>query len=249
MSPRRTPLPLAVAIAVGLAAAVGLGVAAPAVAADPERVAGVLADRADVLGDRTGDVVSALDRLGTDTAIDLTVVLVDDFGDWEPQDWADATAVTSSLRQNDGLLAIAVDDGLARFSLDERFPVAADRLATVEAEVNDLVATQDWAGAAIEAADGLRSAWLDAHPRAREQAARGGRADDPASPPFPWPAAALGAVVLVAAGVVLARRQGAHAAPATPDAAPTGLAEAADGGDRPTLQTAVNDRAATGDDG
>ncbi len=228
MSPRPAVLSVAVGIALGLCVGLSTTAAAAAVGApgvplaDPGKVTGVLADRAGVLGDQADDVTAALERLGADTALDLTVVLVDDFGDWDPRDWADASAVASSLRTNDGLLAIAVDDARYAFSLDEKFPVADDTLADIDAQVADLVAAHDWADAATTAADGYRTAWLDAAARTGRGRDHAQDADGPA--PFPWLPAAIGAVVLLAAGVLLARRSASRrTADGEPPASPEDL--------------------------
>ncbi|WP_274561760.1 TPM domain-containing protein [Streptomyces spiramyceticus] len=116
---------------------------------------GQITDRVDALGSRTNEVGDALDRLYDARRIQLFVAYVRDFSGRPAQSWADATAERSGLGRDDVLLAVATHDRLYAYSVD-----ADSRLG--DAGLDDVARTaiepalreNDWAGAAIGAADG-----------------------------------------------------------------------------------------------
>ncbi|MEF9885143.1 TPM domain-containing protein [Streptomyces sp. P9-A4] len=140
-----------------LVAAWWLLVPAVAHADDPVELSrdGQITDRVNALGDRRASVVRALDRLYDDRRIQLFVVYVRDFSGRTGQSWADATAERNGLGVDDVLLAVATHD--------RRYGYSADPDARLtQAQLNDVAQTaiepalrqNDWAGAAIGAADG-----------------------------------------------------------------------------------------------
>ena len=110
-------------------------------------------DEAGVLGGNTLAIESALDDLFDRAQVSLFVVYVDTFDDpSDPQLWTDTTAALNGLGEDDVLLAIAVDDRQYVLNDELLFDDQYDRVATrIETELRD----DDWAGAAVEAADAI----------------------------------------------------------------------------------------------
>ncbi|MFD8013869.1 TPM domain-containing protein [Streptomyces sp. NPDC058955] len=116
---------------------------------------GQILDRVGALRDRRPEVAEALDRLYDDRRIQLFVAYVRDFSGRSGQDWADATAELSGLGRDDVLLAVATHDRRYGYS-------AAPDSRLTQAQLDDVATTaiepalrqNDWAGAAIGAADG-----------------------------------------------------------------------------------------------
>ncbi|MFD8639021.1 TPM domain-containing protein [Streptomyces zaomyceticus] len=116
---------------------------------------GQITDRVDALGDRRTSVAEALDRLYDERRIQLFVVYVRDFSGRSGQAWADATAERNGLGLDDLLLAVATHDRLYGYSADPDSPLTADQLDEVaQTAVEPALRQNDWAGAAIGAADG-----------------------------------------------------------------------------------------------
>ncbi|WNO72524.1 TPM domain-containing protein [Streptomyces sp. AM8-1-1] len=116
---------------------------------------GQITDRVDALGDREQAVVQALDRLYDTTRQQLFVVYVRDFSGRSAQDWAEATAQKNGLGQNDILLAVATHDRQYAYFVDAASPLTDAQLADVaRTAVEPALRENDWAGAAIGAADG-----------------------------------------------------------------------------------------------
>ncbi|MFF8966020.1 TPM domain-containing protein [Streptomyces globisporus] len=137
-----------------------LPAAVPARADDPVELSrdGQITDRVGALGDRTGQVEDALDRLYEEQRVQLFVVYVRDFSGRSGQTWSDETAGRNGLGQDDVLLSVATHDRQYAYSVD------ADSRLT-DAQLRDVAGTaiepalreNDWAGAAIGAADGYAS--------------------------------------------------------------------------------------------
>ncbi|MFE3096541.1 TPM domain-containing protein [Streptomyces sp. NPDC059248] len=114
-----------------------------------------ITDRVDALDGRRDDVVRALDRLYDDQRLQLFVVYVRDFSGRTAQEWADATARRNGLGTDDVLLAVATHDRQFAY-----WAPATSRLT--DAQLADVARTavvpplrqNDWAGAAVGAADG-----------------------------------------------------------------------------------------------
>ncbi|MER5310178.1 TPM domain-containing protein [Streptomyces sp. NPDC002773] len=116
---------------------------------------GLITDRVDALGDRRTAVHQALDRLYDARRVQLFVVYVRDFSGRSGQTWADATAERNGLGLDDVLLAVATHDRQYGYSTDpgSRFTQAQlDEVARTAIE--PALRQNDWAGAAIGAADG-----------------------------------------------------------------------------------------------
>ncbi|MCJ1677951.1 TPM domain-containing protein [Streptomyces sp. APSN-46.1] len=135
----------------------GVGGAAPARAEDPVTLSqqGQITDRVGALGDRRPAVGAALDRLYANRGIQLFVAYVHDFSDRSAQSWADATAQKNGLGQNDVLLAVATGARQYAYSADVDSGFTEEQLAAVARTAIDPALRQnDWAGAAIGAANG-----------------------------------------------------------------------------------------------
>ncbi|WP_069387979.1 TPM domain-containing protein, partial [Cellulosimicrobium cellulans] len=136
-----------------LAAVVLLVPAGGAHAVPPTAVEGEVTDPEGVLGDRTGEVEDALDRLAADTDLQLFVVYVPDLDGMDGIDWANATATASGLGVDDLLLAVGTEDRRYGLSYDNNVGLSDAALERVVATVEDHLREDDWAGAAIAAAD------------------------------------------------------------------------------------------------
>lgn len=116
---------------------------------------GQITDRVDALGDRRTSVAEALDRLYDERRIQLFVVYVRDFSGRTGQAWADATAERNGLGLDDLLLAVATHDRRYGYSADPDSRLTTDQLDEVaQTAIEPALRQNDWAGAAIGAADG-----------------------------------------------------------------------------------------------
>lgn len=140
------------ATAVALVALTVFGAVAPAAAEPPFRVGDEVTDRAGVLGSDAGRVREATRRLRADEGTQLFVVFVASFDGADGQRWADDAARLSQLGDGDVLFAVAVDDRAYGYSLPEDVAGLGDR---VNRDVEPLLASGDWAGAAVAFADSL----------------------------------------------------------------------------------------------
>ncbi|MDF2806398.1 MAG: hypothetical protein K0S43_1344 [Cellulosimicrobium sp.] len=135
-----------------------LGPAGTAHAVPPMDVAGEVTDPDGVLGDQTDEVEGALDRLAQDTDLQLFVVYVASFDGMDGVDWANAAANTSGLGVDDLLLAVATEDRRYGLSYDNNVSLTDAELDRISAAVEDELRDDDWAGAAIAAAEVARGA-------------------------------------------------------------------------------------------
>jgi hypothetical protein len=175
---RSNLMPWAVAV---LGAAIALTAPAAAVAEPPVDLGGAyVLDSAGVVTGQEGDITAALDRLAADTDVQLFVVYVDSFDGVSPgQSWADATAERNGLGNNDVLMAVAVKDRNYQLSYPNQFELNETQTRQIESElIEPRLTKDDWAGAAIAAADGLR--------------------EKITAPGFPWGWVVFGLVVIVA---------------------------------------------------
>ena len=134
--------------------------------ADPPTISldtpGQITDNAGVLDGDTADVDAALERLRTETGVQLFVVFVESFDGTPSQEWADQVARTNGLGLNDALLAVAVGDRQYAWSVADGFPLDDAQLESVAAgRIETRLQEGDWAGAAVGAADGYRDALAD----------------------------------------------------------------------------------------
>ncbi|MFE3369124.1 TPM domain-containing protein [Streptomyces sp. NPDC059173] len=151
--------------AVPLAALLALGwlvlpAAVPARADDPVELSrdGQITDRVGALGDRAGQVEDALDRLYDEQRLQLFVVYVRDFSGRSGQTWSDETADRNGLGQDDVLLSVATRDRQYGYSVDVDSRLTDAQLRDVASRaIEPALRENDWAGAAIGAADGYTS--------------------------------------------------------------------------------------------
>lgn len=185
---------LLAAVAV-LAVLVSAG-AAPAWAEEPLDVSGQVTDRADALGGDRARVQAALDELYERTGRQLFVVYVDDFGDLTGSEWATRTAEVSGLGRTDVLLAVALRQRSYGYDADAEDFSDAD-LERVDREfVLPALREDDWAGAAVGAAEGLAEV------------------DEGSGLPWGWIVGGVGALAAAGAwGVHRARRRYDHTHP------------------------------------
>jgi uncharacterized membrane protein YgcG len=159
---------------------------APAQAEDPIDVAGQITDEANVLDGNRATMRRALDRFFDRTGLQLFVVYVPTFGDLTGEEWAARTYEESGLGRADVLLAVATKDRAygyetANETFSDQNLETVDRTRILPALRND-----DFAGAAIEAADGY-----------------GDIAEDEG---LPWGGIVLGVVLVLLVGALFVRR-------------------------------------------
>ncbi|MBD3780601.1 MAG: TPM domain-containing protein [Micrococcales bacterium] len=147
------PVPLTPAVA---AASAPAGPVVPAT--DPLALAGEITDQAGVLGGDEGTVQAALDELAEATPYQLYVVYVDDFGNLDRLDWVQQTAQQTGLGSQDMVLAVAVDQRSYVLAPESVDGLSGSALDGVAADVEDRLRQDDWSGAAVTAADGIREA-------------------------------------------------------------------------------------------
>ncbi len=93
---------------------------------------------------------------------DLFVVYVDSFDGADGQQWASDTANLSQFGTNDVLLAVAVEDRTYGYSFADDYPLPESTTDEIVArDVEPRLAADDWAGAAVALADGLREGGSD----------------------------------------------------------------------------------------
>lgn len=123
---------------------------------DPLTLTDEVTDQSGVLGSDESEVREALDRLAQDTQYQLYVVFVDDFGSADPTSWAEQTGQDSGLGANDLLLTVATEARLYQLAPQTVPGLSSADLDDVAAEVEDHLRDDDWAGAAVAAADSVR---------------------------------------------------------------------------------------------
>ena len=171
-----------------LGAAIALAAPAAAVAEPPVDLGGAYVfDSVGAVEGQEGAITDALDRLSADTDVQLFVVYVDSFdGVPSGQSWADATAERNGLGNNDVLMAVAVKDRNYQLSYPNNFELSETETQQIESElIEPRLSENDWAGAAIAAADGLREI---------------------TAPGFPWGWVLLGMIVILALALFIRSR-------------------------------------------
>lgn len=180
---------------------------------------GQITDKVGALGSRKSATARALDQLYDDRGLQLFVVYVRDFSGRGAQDWADATAERNGLGLDDALLAVATHDRQYAYSVD-----AGSRLT--EAQLQDVATTaikpslrqNDWAGAAIGAANGYRAVLSGRPvptptptPGAADPGGNGnGNGDETAAGDLVLPIVAVGGAGALAAVAYSRRKKRAH---------------------------------------
>ncbi|HEV7957345.1 MAG TPA: TPM domain-containing protein [Marisediminicola sp.] len=141
-----------------LAGSLALGIPNAAQAADPVDFASShISDETGLLGNRVEEVAAALDKLFAETGTDLFVAYVDSFtGVSNREEWADQTADINGMGTDDVLLAVATGDHDYQLSVAPGYTLSDAQLREVETvAVEPALRQNDWAGAAIGAAEGL----------------------------------------------------------------------------------------------
>ncbi|MFD5869757.1 TPM domain-containing protein [Streptomyces sp. NPDC060322] len=116
---------------------------------------GQITDKVRALGDREPQVEAALDRLFEERRVQLFVAYVRDFSGRDAQTWTDETANRNGLGQEDVLLAVATHDRQYAYSVDQGSRLTDAQLRDVASTaIEPALRQNDWAGAAIGAADG-----------------------------------------------------------------------------------------------
>ncbi|MBX9245978.1 TPM domain-containing protein, partial [Actinotalea ferrariae] len=196
----------------GGAAGAGGAPAGGAVTEPPVRLEDEITDTVGALGGRTADVRAALDALADETPYQLFVAFVDSFDGTDPFDWAAQSAIDSGLGVNDVLLAVAVEDRQYAISVDDAIALSDQQLGAIDSQrVEPSLSADDWAGAAIGAADGLRDA---------ASGGSGGAAGAPGGFSLLPVLLVGGIVVVVLVLVARSRRRASAGAPRGPDGRP-----------------------------
>ena len=150
------------ALALTAAFSIVIGGAVSASATDPVSLGnGRVLDDAGVLSAADERAIQQRsEELSQSSNVDLWVVFVDEFTDpSDAADWADQTAIDNGLGSNQYLLAVSTEGRTYHLSADLDGPVSEDALiAIAQQRVQPELRDEDWAGAAIAAADGLADA-------------------------------------------------------------------------------------------
>ena len=134
-------LPIAVVLAAG-----------PAAAEPPFYLEDQVTDQAGVLDGRADEVQEAFDELRADEGVVMFAVYIDSFDGMSSRAWAQETFTTSNMGSNEVLLAVAVED--RAFYLGHAGAISEELASTVQADVlPETLGNEDWAGAAIAAAE------------------------------------------------------------------------------------------------
>ncbi|MBN3509206.1 Uncharacterized membrane protein YgcG, contains a TPM-fold domain [Mycobacterium sp. 88mf] len=159
----------------------GLLVAPGAAAEPPLRLATQLTDNAGALSAvQRGNLQRAIDRLYEDRHIKLWVIFTEDFSGQGQAAWAQKTMQLSDFGDDDALLAVATVDRAFAFQVPSTVTSSARADDIRRDSITPALRRDDWAGAAIAAANGLNS-----------------EPESPAAPGISWPG------VLIALGVIL----------------------------------------------
>jgi len=125
----------------------------------PFRLPAPITDVSGVLGNDKAEVQNAIDKLYSQEKVQMWVVYVPTFSGVNHDAWAAQTFEQSDLGNTDVLLAVATDDRDYAYRVGSSFPLSDSQLTSIA--TNDIVPQlrdSNWAGAAVAAADGYRSA-------------------------------------------------------------------------------------------
>ncbi|WP_068159853.1 TPM domain-containing protein [Rhodococcus phenolicus] len=160
-STRPVPLPIRAAVPAVLALLMLLLWPAAASADTPLRLPGQITDSSGVLNaGAKAEVQDALDALYGDHQVQLWVAYVPSFSGMSGDDWTEATARASGFGPKTALLAVATTDRDYNLWVSNDVTDVSDAEITAIAtdQVRPQLVEQDWAGAAIAAAEGLDDA-------------------------------------------------------------------------------------------
>jgi len=146
-------------VVVLLIALTGLLTAPTATAEPPLRLQTQVTDPAGVLSaSQVAEVNAAVDRLYDGQRIKLWVVFVDTFDGMGWQEWSKQTMRISDFGDNDALLAVATQDRALAFQVPTEV-APPDRTTQIRRDhIEPALRGDDWAGAAVAAADQLNNA-------------------------------------------------------------------------------------------
>jgi TPM domain len=129
----------------------------PASAVEPFRLDDEVTDQVGALDGREAEVEDALAQLRDEEDIQLFVVFVSTFDGLDGDSWTEETSQLSGLGGNDALFAVAVDDRFYGYQRPANSAMSDQEVdALFASDVEDALADDDWAGAVIALADGLR---------------------------------------------------------------------------------------------
>ena len=135
---------------------------APAAAAEPPfRLPDYVTDNAGVLDERAlAEVQKSVDQLYSERRVRLWVVYVESFAPLGAVRWAENTRAASDLSSEDAILAVATGDRAYSFLVPP--PITGGSSTAVDNlrrdRIEPALRSEDWAGAAIAAANGLAGA-------------------------------------------------------------------------------------------
>ncbi len=137
--------------------AAGVLLAPTAGSTPPFRLPGYVTDQAQALrGSQVGDVEAAVDRLYKERQIRLWVVYVDSFSGQSSVNWAESTRRESDLSNEDAVLAVATKDRSYAFLAGPATGLSSSDIDNLRrGQIEPALRGNDWAGAAIAAANGM----------------------------------------------------------------------------------------------
>jgi uncharacterized membrane protein YgcG len=135
----------------------GVLLAPAAGSAPPFRLPGYVTDQAQALsGSQLSDVKKAVDQLYNERQIRLWVVYVDSFSGQGAVDWAESTRRESDLSNEDAILAVATTDRSYAFLAGPATGLSSSDVDNLRrSQIEPALRGNDWAGAAIAAANGM----------------------------------------------------------------------------------------------
>ena len=197
-----------VLLAVIAGAVIATGIPGTAWAEDPVSFgASPVVDTVGALGGEADEVVAAIDKTADSNGRQLFVAYVDEFTNPAAADaWADETAIANNLGTEDYLLAIAIEGRAYYLSAASDASLSAEEIDRISLEVIEpQLRDEDWAGAAIAAAEALRDG--------------SGGAGGGGGGGFLWFIVIAAAVVVIIA-IVLSRRKKRQPSPEVAEQAP-----------------------------
>jgi uncharacterized membrane protein YgcG len=137
----------------------GVLLAPAAGSAPPFRLPGYVTDQAQALtGSQLSDVKKAVDQLYNERQIRLWVVYVDSFSGQDAVDWTESTRRESDLSNEDAILAVATTDRSYAFLAGPATGLSSGDVDNLRrSQIEPALRGDDWAGAAIAAADGMNT--------------------------------------------------------------------------------------------
>jgi uncharacterized membrane protein YgcG/uncharacterized membrane protein affecting hemolysin expression len=139
--------------------AAGVLLAPAAGSTPPFRLPGYVTDASRVLrGAQVDEVEQAVNKLYTDRRVRLWVVYVDSFDSLGAVTWAERTRKTSDLDVDDAILAVATRDRSYAFLVPTEIVSDSASNDIRRNAIEPKLRENDWAGAAVAAAEGLNSA-------------------------------------------------------------------------------------------